>query len=465
MEKHKDNTVELNLADMFWQFASNWKKALLFAIIAAVLAGGIRLAVGIINSKDSEYLEKMELNNAITAESYTVQVKAYENQIANLQLQIEKKEEASQNAIMLRIDPYNTYAKYVTFYINTGYQIMPEMTYQNPNYTNTVTNSYIDALTNMNLDEAVATAEEPDLTAQNPFPNGEYSLLTVSEQSGGGLIYITIKGDTQERVDAIFAAVKELIEERQNMLKDVVSDHTLNVLSETDEIIIDTNVRSLQNRFIEDYSELIETLKTKRIEYEALEEPVLSSVSSKALIIGAIKYGILGGIVGVILGFVIWGVIRCLRGRVNSVEELRQKYDAVMLAAIPKESAKRSKFDKKLMHHLGIRKRLTTQSGLELAAANINLYLPDEKDLLLIGTVEEEKLARLGGDLAALLPDKNVIIGGDVNISAKAVSAVEEGHTVICVEGLNESSYRFINHELDAISKAREQKTYFIVVG
>ena len=147
------------------------------------------------------------------------------------------------------------------------------------------------------------------------------------------------------------------------------------------------------------------------------------------------------------------------------MEELRSRYDAVMLAAIPKDSVKRGKIDKEIWRHLGIRKKLNYRSGVELAAANIRLYLPEEKDILLIGTVGEEKLGVIGRDLADQLSDRKVLIGGDVNLSAKAVSAVEDGHTIVCVEGLNESSYQYINHELDAVGKARAQTTYFIVVG
>lgn len=464
-EKKRNTNVELNLTDMFWQFLCMWKKVLILAVALGLVFGGVKLVTSLINNNDPEYLQEVKRKNRVTKDSYEVQVLTYEKQINNIQAQIEKIEETRENSIMLRMNPYSVYVKNVSFYIGTDYKIMPEMTYQDPNYAIAITNSYINAVKSLNLDKAVATPEEPDLTAQNPVINVDYSLLTIEDQSGNGMFYLTIKGDSPECVDRIFTAVQEALEERKALLTASIGEHTLNVLTETDDVITDSAVQALQTAFVTNNSAMVDSLKTAQNSLENLKEPSLVGTSVKSAIFGAIKYGILGGIIGVVLGFIIWGLFRCLRGKVNSVEELRQKYDGVMLAAIPKESVKRSKLDKKLIHHLGIRKKLNYQTGLDLAAANIRLYLPETKDLLLIGTVEEEKLGIICKDLAERLPDRNLIVGGDVNISAEAVNAVEEGHTAICVEGLNESQYRFINHELETIDKAREQKAYFIVVG
>ncbi|MBO4289953.1 MAG: hypothetical protein J5865_07655 [Lachnospiraceae bacterium] len=464
-EKKRDTNVELNITDMFWHFACNWKKVLILAVVLGLIVGGIKLAITLVNINDPEYLEEVRKKNELSQESYEFTVAAYEKQIENMQKQIERKNDLKDNSVILRMDPYNTFVKNVTFFIKTDYKIMPGMDYQNPNYTNALTNGYINAIATMNIDKAVATPEEPDLIGQNPYPNNAYSLLTVSEQSGSGLIYITIRGDSQDCVDRILDNIMKMIEERKALLTETIGEHEFSIISETDEVVTDTTVRFLQTSFVTSNSELAENLKTVQGELEDLKQPSMIGTSVKSALFGFIKYGILGGIGGVILGFLIWGLFACLRGKVNSVEELRQKYDAVMLAAIPKESVKRSKLDKKLIHHLGIRKRLNYRSGLDLAAANIRLYLQEAKDLLLIGTVEERILTKLCNDLSEKLPEKKIIVGGDVNVDAAAVSAVEEGHTVICVEELNESNYRFINHELEAIDKAREQETYFIVVG
>ena len=464
-EKKRNTNVELNLTDMFWQFLCNWKKVLVLAIALGLVFGGIKLVTSLINNSDPDYVQEIRQKNKITQDSYDLQVATYEKQVRTMQSQVQKIEETKENAVMLRIDPYNTYVKNVCYYIDTDYKIMPEMTYQDPNYTISITNGYIDAIRNMNLDKAVASPEEPELTAQNPVINNTYTLMNISELSGDGLIYITIKGDTRECVERLFKAVNELIDDRKPLMVEAIGEHAVSVLSETDDVITDSEVKALQDQYVLNNSTLVDNLKAAQNSLENLKEPSMVGTSTKSAIFGAIKYGILGGIVGVVLGLAIWGLFRCLRGRVNSVEELRQKYDAVMLAAIPKESAKRSKLDRKLIHHLGIRKKLNTETGLDLAAANIRLYLPEAKDLLLIGTVGEENLARIGSDLAERLDDRKVMVGGDVNLSAAAVKAVEEGHTVVCVEELNESHYRFINHELETIDKARAQQPYFIVVG
>ena len=464
-EKKRDTTVELNVTDMFWQFLCNWKKVLILAIILGLILGGWKLATSLINNHDPDYVQVVRQKNKILQDSYDLQLATYEKQIRTMQAQVQKIEETKENAVMLRMDPYNTYVKTVCFYIDTDYKIMPEMTYQDPNYTISITNGYIDAMRNMNLDKAVASAEEPELTAQNPVINNAYTLMNISELSGDGLIYITIKGDSKECVQRIFEAVNELIEERKPLMVEAIGEHEVTILSETDDIITDSAVTALQDQFVTNNSTLVDNLKAAQNALENLKTPSMVGTSTKSAVIGGIKFGILGGIIGVILGFVIWGLFRSLRGRVNSVEELRQKYDAVMLAASPKASMKRSNLDRKLLHHLGIRKKLDTEKGLDLAAANIRLYLPEATDLLLIGTVGDENLAKIGEDLAEKLPEKKILIGGDVNLSAAAVSAVEEGHTVICVEELNESHYRFINHELETIDKARAQQPYFIVVG
>ena len=208
-EKKRNTNVELNLTDMFWQFLCMWKKVLILAVALGLVFGGVKLVTSLINNNDPEYLQEVKRKNRVTKDSYEVQVLTYEKQINNIQAQIEKIEETRENSIMLRMNPYSVYVKNVSFYIGTDYKIMPEMTYQDPNYAIAITNSYINAVKSLNLDKAVATPEEPDLTAQNPVINVDYSLLTIEDQSGNGMFYLTIKGDSPECVDRIFTAVQE----------------------------------------------------------------------------------------------------------------------------------------------------------------------------------------------------------------------------------------------------------------
>ena len=72
--------------------------------------------------------------------------------IDNLENNLEQQQYIQERSIMLEMDPYNIYEAIISYYVDTNYEIVPELYYQDPNYTAVITNSYNAAIQRLDLD-------------------------------------------------------------------------------------------------------------------------------------------------------------------------------------------------------------------------------------------------------------------------------------------------------------------------
>ncbi len=459
---YQEETPGIDFIDLFWSILRHWR-----SILATVLIVGILLAAyGAIKEyrdlANDEVVKERQEAYETAMETYHLEKAQLEKKLKNLRDDLDRQQYYKENAIMLFIDQYNVYTKTASYYIDTNYEIAPELYFQNPNYTGVITKSYKAALDRLNLDSVVATPDKPGLTTRNPLSSAKRILYTALDE-GNGILSIIIYGDTQERVDKMFDAVKETLARQEELLNQVIGKHTLGILSEESSTDIDTEFGSLQTSFEEKMEAITDGIESTGERLEDLEEPVNETPTIKTVIIKGIKFGVLGIILGLVCAIGLHLLRVIFLDRLNSTEELRRRYQLPVLGVLTRVQSKRTKLDCSLAKKLGVE----TKDGVieeNYIASSIRFYMAEAKRILLIGNCQVEKLELLREKLTPMLQGTEILVGGDVNESPAAMDALRQNAAIICVEEWLRTPHKAIRHELQTILNSGNPNLGFIVL-
>ena len=365
---------------------------------------------------------------------------------------------------MLQIDQYNVYIRMLSYYVNTGYEIIPELYYQNPNYTAVIATSYKSAIDRIKVDSIIATEESPDLTGRNPN-GGAKKLIQTSGDTASGILTIKIYGDTQERVEQIYAAVAETLSAQKELLNQAIGEHSLELISDESYVDVDTDFGSIQTTFEDKVSSTEEEIENTKEELDKLKKPVDKTPTKKTIIKKTVKFGALGLLLGLFVMALFYLVHVIIQDKLNSVEDIRKRYTAPVLGVYTGGNSLKTKLDRFFAKKLGVTDSKSKEEQLDYICSNIRFYLKDGKKLLLVGNCEMEKLNSLKEELSSLLEGVEIKAGGNVNENPQAMDALREEAAVICVEKWTTTANREIRHELKTVQASGNQNLGYIVVS
>ena len=457
-----DPPIERDLADIFWSVLCRWKLILLAGLLVMLVTGGSTFYQSYKDLKDPKTVAKQEAEYRTALENYEKQKASLEKKMNNLKEEQARLEGYSNKAIMLFADQYNVYEHTASYYINTNYEIAPELFFQNPNYTSVITNSYRAAINRINLDKVISEGQEMPLTCQNPVADDALRLVTTSVDASNGILNFTVYGDTEERVKQIVTAIQQVLHEQEKLLNQVIGEHTLDVLSQEDRTSVNTDFGRMQTAFANKTDSVTNGINTNTDKLKELEVPVNEVPTAEKLIgdvLMSAALGLAGGLA--VAGALLAGQI-LFQDRVISAEELRGRYQCPVLGAYNFQSPEETK-NSRVFGKLGMPYMDSGKDALNLIAANVRYYMKDADKVLLIGTEQEENIASLKKVLEPHLEGVELQLGGNVNLNPAAVAALEGDAAIICVERYNKSAHKEIRKELQLLQAFGDRNVAFIM--
>ena len=458
----RETPVERSLSDMYWSLLGHWKIILLVALLAALALGGISFYKNYKALKDPKTVEKQETDYRTALENYEKQKTNLEKRLQNLEDEQVRLEGYSNTAIMLFADQYNIFEHTASYYVNTNYEIAPELFFQNPNYTSVITNSYRAAINRLDLDEVISGGQETKLTCQNPMTDDSLRLVTTSADASNGILNFTVHGDTEERVNQIVSAIQQVLSNQETLLNQVIGEHTLDVLSQEDRTTINTDFGRMQTAFTTKTESVANAIKTVTDKLNALEVPTNEAPSMRKLIVNVLKKTVVGLVGGLAATVLFLAVLVIFRDRLISAEELRNRYRCPVLGAYNFRNQE-AKWYCRILNKLGMPHMDSGEAALSLIAANVRYYMKDADKVLLIGTEQEENIASLKKVLEPHLEGVELQLGGNVNLNPAAVAALEGDAAIICVERYNKSAHKEIRKEMQLLQAFGDRNVAFIM--
>ena len=463
---YQDEEYEINLMDLFWYILCQWRVILIAMIILGILLGGWFGFKEFRNYNDKEQVQQAKESFEIATAAYEFDKAQLERKLERLQKDLEQQGVYEDNCLMLQIDPYNVYIHTASYYINTNYEIAPELYYQNPNYTGVITNSYKSAIDRMDFDSIIATEDQPLLSVNNPTTTGK-KMITTSTDAGNGILNVTVFADSQERADALFGAVDETLKTQEILLNSVIGEHTLGMLSEKSYVDVDGDFSALQDSFTNKTVTINNGIEQTNEDLKKLTQPVDTTPTIKSVVKKVIKFGIIGAVVGLILAAGYYLVRILFKDIVISSSVLENRYALPVLGVLQNNSKKISKFDIYCEKQLGISANASEEDQIRFIVSNLLIFtkkITDDQKIILIGSVAQDLLHELQEGLQNQLPHRKIVAAGNILDNSKAIDSLGENSIIIDAEPWSRFGHGDIQKALRMVRASGNEHAGFVIV-
>lgn len=311
-----------------------WKRVWIMCIGAGI---GLILLLGLQLVRQGEQ-EVSEDSSKITG--FAKEMKEYEEdyaqlemEIANLEKSIEEQISYNNNSILMKINPYDKKSVSGQFYIDSDYQIMPELTYQNADITASVIKAYQALATTGELAKYVnGRIEEP---IKERYLN---ELITISSGgengvngTGNAVLNVTVVHTDIDSARKIYDLVLECMNSKREDFQKKIGKYTITLLNESESASVDTALKETQVSNIDTINTLKETLNKKQESFDSLVMPT-QGMSLKLLIVGAFLGGFCVAAVFVVLFLVDTSL--------KTEEDVTRRLQLSVLGNIPVENGK-----------------------------------------------------------------------------------------------------------------------------
>lgn len=460
MENRKNEHM-IYLKDLIFAALYQWKKLLIAAVALAVLLGGFQGITGLIDLKNPEALEAITKQNQIQQERYEAEVDSLEKQIETLRAQVRSQQEYLDNSLLMQLQPYSFYEASLVLYIDTDYQILPEMSYQNPNQSHAVIKAYESLLLGNDCLQAMADAIGTEARYLKELLELEYN--EESESTDANVLRIVGKAATQEQAQQLLELLVGQVKLLQKSISSSVESHRYSIVEQATREAIDLDLADQQKAENDRLTTLLSAQTTAQASQAALTPPSLQSDSGKAVLKKTVIFAVIGGVLAVFLGVVTLWVCHIASSKIYSCRTLADRTGIKVLGALSGRLPK-NPIDAKLLSWEG-RALGDVQHQSQLLAVTIRSLGKDAKTLLLTGSTDPQSRQTLVQALTQALPGVQIENAEDILSSTGALETLDRCDRVVLVEQCHVSSYHDIDRRMELVADYGKQLLGCVVYG
>ena len=461
----EQNTVEINLMDMFRMILSRWRAMIVGAVIGGFLFGMFTLICNYKSLTDPAVIASNQEAYESNVEVYELSREQLQARVDSLKDSLEQQQYIEEHNVIFRIDPYNEFVESATFYVDTGYEVSPELTYQNPDKTSAVINSYRTVVQRIDVNGILGEYLGEDIMTDNPIKGTSYYLVNSWTEPANGLLFIFVCGTDRGSVDAVMDALEAEIQAAEKDYQTIYGEHTITLIENSKYQKIDLDLLTVHTSFSENMETIREALTASEEELNSLKAPTLGQYGLRALAKKTIRYGMIGAVVGIVATMV-W-VVLCyvLQEQMWSLREVQRRYGVRVLGAYPgKLKALQTKLDKRIARKFGVNVWSDPDRAACYIKERIHLEIK-ENAVVLCGTEETDILSSVCESLKIADPEVRYTIAGNLILSDEAVSTVNSAKAAILVERWRKTSLRVLQEELETVwTVLPKEKTAVVVV-
>lgn len=434
---------EIDLKDLIFYIVKRWRPILLIAVILAALMGGYKLCKGVLKSQDKQYMADLQETYDSDLKNYHVAKDEYERKIDTLAQNIDYEEAYEKNSVLFQLDPYNKWVAKTNLFIrieeeNGGITMVDPV--------DSLVKVYSSILKSKSaLEEA---CKENDLEIRYLR-----ELLNIEADYNGNMIAVSVTYKDGEGAQKILDTILKSVKASQAEVQSNLGLHSIIFMNGETSIVADQTLADNQNKRVDGLSQMQKSLEETQLALDALEEPQQPTGQSiSGVLKSAIKYGVLGGVIGAFLMASLFFVIYMINPRLRSSEEFISRFNLKILGIyLPKDGKKRlSKLDLWIEKMEG-KEYLTKEDVLKRIIASISIYTEKEKTILLTGTVEPDLLRSIEGEIKDNFPELKFEVGADMNRNSDTLTSLPVVDGVILVEKCGTSKYKDIENEIVTI--------------
>lgn len=271
-------------------------------------------------------------------------------------------------------------------------------------------------------------------------------LVLIEPDFGSNIVVVNTYGKDVETAISLLDDVRNLVDEKLPSILESykgyrVAERNYGTYTDTawaNDIEVNTEAS------INEYITQIKTIEDKYKDSGEPKEPGYFSLMR------AIKYILIGGVVGVAIMCVWYCLKYLLSDSIHTDDEIHDLCGFTNLGTFSVVESGKNGIDKFL---------ISKQYGeaqedayvYDRIAQSINLLAKDREEVLLIGTADKEKLVKLEAELNKLVKNTKVVSGGNLNTDNEALSKLKGTDSVVLVEERNVSKIKEVVKEVEFI--------------
>lgn len=443
-----DEDIVINLKDILFYALRCWKPIIIVAVVLALLLGSfqaINMYYSIINTDEkAEYL--------IEYQQYQDKLALAGDRISSTQGKIDTLQDYMDHAVLMKADYRNVYVANATYYIDSDYKIMPELNYQNPDKTYTLTWYYLNYLQDYSLYETLS--EEVGIDAK--YLMDLVSITTTNENT----LKLSVFHPYQHYAECIMEALQDQLLQVYAHLEKTIAEHSLTQMLNTCGVYVDESLKEKQQTIYDDMLKYQEELIKYKQDLRTLEK---NEVSLPSVPKTFIKWFILGGILGCALIGIFFVCKALFNGRVHFHGDLTSRYVIPMLGCVVSGS-KKYDFISKFIRKLEGRQLENTEENQQFLAENLRRHCKEHESILIVSDVSSEESQIVSNALSTRLANLRFMNAGSLTKDPVALRLLSECNAVIFAVTAEHSRYKDISAAIELLRSCESTALGFVFI-
>ena len=414
MKDYTDAVRVVDLKDLLYRCLKRWRRIVTWALIVALLAALYQVYSGVHVMMDKDKYAEVKEKYAIAVDAYEATGERLRTSIVNLREAMVKQEDYNSKSELMKIDPMNKWVGSFQVYINSKFQIDPNLTYQNPDNTYRLVSAYANYLQSGELHgELLAHIDTIDELRFLP------EIYKASSDTSTATIMVQAIGKNEADVKTILDFVKEKFAEYYETIRNAVGDHDYEIMTESVYSTIDLDLDAQQKAnllAITNYSSQLGEAGESLSKWQSSAPPE-QEFGTWYTIKQGIKHLILGGIVGVILAFCWYAACYVISGTVKTADDW-SAFGVPVLGKIVRDE-KETWFrwlDRLIDRMFGCQREKTEGQDCVLLANNLSAILQEQglRDAVFVGCIARAAADEILAQMKQAVPGTEFSFSGDI---------------------------------------------------
>lgn len=358
------------------------------ALAVAVLLGGYRFVkLRQEAAKPENSPEQIQARYEQAVEDYEERKAALEKSLAKAQGRLQRQEIYNENSILMVLDPFNT-ARCTMILAVSDLEIPEEQGTQSAEERAAKMITKIQELYQLywkSADLKTALMEQGYEEVEE-----KYHRETVGvEITAGGTLTITALAQTPQEATRLANTAYDCLQSMRSLIEAGSYPHDLSVVSSVSKMVVINEIENRQETAISQYKSYAEAVETLSKQLAQLQQPVAEAGYGTGEILKAtVKWMIVGGIAGVVLGCVWVLVMFLFRSKAESSRQLEKLLGIPFLGSAAKRGDIWNRLADKLLSERTWR---DPKQASDYITESLKVTLEDRQELALVTTLSEKK--------------------------------------------------------------------------
>ncbi len=462
---------EINLKRLCYKALKNWRKAALVAIIGALVLGGTKMGVEMAKISDPEVVEKRQRMYEGELAKYQQEGDEILKAIDDLEASLVRQTEYNEESVIMKVDPYEDWRGSIDFYVETDWQILPELSVQAQNPANQIVRVYSTYITNGELYQYVLDRMGSDMEIRYL-----QEMMSASADANNYLIHFSVRGVSQAECQQLLTYIEEGMKAKQAEILSSVGEFKLLTTNSSTYSQINYDLEQTQKnnvKAIEDMNTALSAKQFELIEWEEKEEDIeVPVVNTSDAVKAGIKMAILTGIVLGVVVLLYYGV----RYITSKFIQDREEFDGwgVFVAELPKKCEKRAfRWIDRIVGNWFLGNVYASEYEVRLTAAAKHIceaaklsFETEEPKLVLVSDMKKEELDAFAEALqrSKAVAGVRLTVAGNPLLTAEAIDDVLSADGVVLVAKQEESKRESVYQIKAQVEKLQKQMVAVVLL-